>query len=103
MEKHYSSRIVQSLHRSSEISEGKGAFVHRSVGSVEIGMLDPFIILDAFTVGQPAGFTDHAHRGLETVTYVHSTSLGMMCHEDFLGHKGTLRPGDVQFMNAGKG
>jgi len=40
----------------------------------------------------PGGFPDHPHRGFETVTYLTS---GKIFHEDFLGHKGTLEPGDI--------
>jgi redox-sensitive bicupin YhaK (pirin superfamily) len=28
---------------------------------------------------------------------------GVVHHEDFKGHKGTIGPGDVQWMTAGKG
>jgi len=28
---------------------------------------------------------------------------GMVHHEDFKGHKGTIGPGDLQWMTAGKG
>lgn len=46
------------------------------------------------------GFPDHPHRGLTTVTHVQQGKWG---HEDFLGNAGTLQPGEVQFMTAGKG
>lgn len=46
------------------------------------------------------GAPDHPHRGFETVTYVLS---GEMEHEDSAGHRGTLGPGDVQWMTAGAG
>eukprot|EP00644_Phytophthora_capsici_P012042 jgi/Phyca11/15274/fgenesh1_pg.PHYCAscaffold_12_\ len=60
-------------------------------------------MLDEFNVGLPGGFPDHPHRGFETVTYVLPTSKGHMCHEDFLGNKGELRPGDLQWMTPGRG
>lgn len=28
---------------------------------------------------------------------------GVVHHEDFKGHKGTIGPGDIQWMTAGKG
>lgn len=99
----FSSRSVAKSCISRETAEGKGAVARRSIGSDAFPAVDPFIMLDDFTVNQPAGFLDHAHRGLETVTFLRPDSQGSMCHEDFLGHKGTLNPGDVQFMNAGKG
>lgn len=30
--------------------------------------LDPFLLLDEFKGGKPAGFPDHPHRGFETVS-----------------------------------
>ncbi|KAI8895302.1 RmlC-like cupin domain-containing protein [Globomyces pollinis-pini] len=57
-------------------------------------------MLDEFLVKKPAGFPDHPHRGFETVTYMIE---GEFQHEDFAGHSGTIGPGDVQWMTAGKG
>src|SRR6266581_390436 len=48
------------------------------------------------TVGAP----DHPHRGFETITYMLE---GEFEHEDSAGHRGVLRPGDVQWMTAGAG
>ena len=42
-------------------SEGKGAYVRRSIGSSECPRLDPFLLLDEFEVSPPAGFPDHPH------------------------------------------
>ncbi|RLN95220.1 hypothetical protein BBJ28_00007960 [Nothophytophthora sp. Chile5] len=86
-----------------EQGEGAGARVHRSIGTARLRNLDPFLMLDEFNVGLPGGFPDHPHRGFETVTYVLPTSKGHMCHEDFMGNKGELRPGDLQWMTPGKG
>ncbi|TMW65581.1 hypothetical protein Poli38472_008223 [Pythium oligandrum] len=86
-----------------EQSEGVGARVRRSIGSHKLRNLDPFLMLDEFNVGLPGGFPDHPHRGFETVTYVLPTSTGHMLHEDFLGNKGDLRPGDLQWMTPGSG
>ena len=49
-------------------------------------------MLDLFNVKLPAGFPDHPHRGMETVTYMIS---GSILHEDFKGNKGDLTAGDV--------
>ncbi|TYZ65935.1 hypothetical protein PybrP1_007465, partial [[Pythium] brassicae (nom. inval.)] len=38
-----------------------------------------------------------------TVTYVLPSSKGHMRHEDFLGNKGELRAGDLQWMTPGRG
>ncbi|XP_038139119.1 pirin [Cyprinodon tularosa] len=83
-----------------EQAEGVGARVRRSIGRKELRNLDPFLMLDEFKVSKPAGFPDHPHRGFETVTYVLE---GITAHEDFCGHSGRLKPGDLQWMTAGQG
>lgn len=40
------------------------------------------------------------HRGQETITYL---LQGGVDHEDFAGNAGSLNPGDLQFMTAGRG
>ncbi|WOK97455.1 pirin-like protein [Canna indica] len=80
--------------------EGVGATVRRSIGRWELKNLDPFLMLDEFSVSAPAGFPDHPHRGFETVTYMLE---GAFTHQDFAGHKGTIMAGDLQWMTAGRG
>uniref|UniRef100_A0A803Q5X0 Pirin-like protein n=2 Tax=Cannabis sativa TaxID=3483 RepID=A0A803Q5X0_CANSA len=80
--------------------EGDGAVVRRGIGRNDLRNLDPFLMLDDFSVSPPAGFPDHPHRGFETVTYM---LQGAITHQDFSGHKGTIRTGDVQWMTAGRG
>jgi redox-sensitive bicupin YhaK (pirin superfamily) len=70
------------------------------IGNPECQTLDPFILLDYYTMRLPLGFTDHPHRGFETVTTV---TQGSMYHEDFKGHRDYLNVGDVQWMTAGRG
>ncbi|XP_070553469.1 pirin-like isoform X2 [Ptychodera flava] len=94
------SRTVAKAILSVEQSEGVGARVRRSVGRPELKSFDPFLMLDEFKVKKPAGFPDHPHRGFETVTYMVS---GAFTHEDFCGHAGTIFPGDLQWMTAGRG
>uniref|UniRef100_A0A2P2KTB0 Pirin-like family protein n=1 Tax=Rhizophora mucronata TaxID=61149 RepID=A0A2P2KTB0_RHIMU len=43
--------------------EGDGALVRRGIGTSELKSLDPFLMLDDFSVAPPAGFPDHPHRG----------------------------------------
>ena len=81
-------------------SEGDGAIVRRIIGSENLTLLDPFLMLDHFDVTPPAGFPDHPHRGFETVTYMLS---GTCIHEDFNGNKGEIHSGDIQWMTAGRG
>ncbi|CCD24397.1 pirin family protein NDAI_0D00830 [Naumovozyma dairenensis CBS 421] len=84
-----------------EQSEGVGARVRRAIGTNEMPRFPPFLMLDHFKVTPPEqGFPDHPHHGQETITYILD---GMIAHEDFTGSKGVLRPGDLQFMTAGKG
>jgi len=83
-------------------SEGRGARVRRSIGRQELRNLDPFLMLDEFEGSgkDGGGFPDHPHRGFETVSYLLE---GEFTHEDFAGNRGVLKPGDLQWMTAGKG
>ncbi|KAG5654515.1 hypothetical protein H0H81_001156 [Sphagnurus paluster] len=83
-----------------ETPEGAGALVRRSIGSMTLRNLTPFLMLDHFHVSKGAGFPDHPHRGQATVTYMLE---GSSKHEDSAGHKGTIEAGGVQWMCAGKG
>ncbi|WP_442600160.1 pirin family protein [Neobacillus sp. D3-1R] len=58
---------------------------------------DPFILMaeDWFKRGT---FSDHPHRGFQTITYVVD---GRLEHIDNAGGRDILEPGDVQYMNAG--
>ncbi|XP_077150297.1 pirin isoform X2 [Ranitomeya variabilis] len=59
-------RKVTKVVLSVEQLEGVGARVRRSIGRSELRNLDPFLMLDEFKGGKPAGFPDHPHRGFET-------------------------------------
>ncbi|EKM82723.1 hypothetical protein AGABI1DRAFT_82463 [Agaricus bisporus var. burnettii JB137-S8] len=83
-----------------ETPEGAGARVRRSIGSMTLRNLTPFLMLDHFHVSKGAGFPDHPHRGQATVTYMLD---GKFQHEDSAGHKGTIETGGVQWMCAGRG
>ncbi len=93
-------QIIQSM----PTSDGAGVKLRRSVGSQRGLYVDPFLMLDEFYSDDPqdyiAGFPSHPHRGFETVTYMLD---GHMRHEDHLGHRGDLGPGDVQWMTAAHG
>jgi len=94
------SRSITLAVLSVEQGEGIGARVRRSIGRPELKNHDPFLMLDEFNVDNQGGFPDHPHRGFETVTYMLE---GQFQHEDFAGHKGTIGPGDLQWMTAGRG
>ncbi|KAG0130993.1 RmlC-like cupin domain-containing protein [Tuber indicum] len=93
-------RTIAKAFKAIEKAEGAGAKVRRSVGTSQLKNFSPFLMLDHFSVGSEAGFPDHPHRGQETITYLLHGSID---HEDFAGHKGTIHPGDLQFMTAGRG
>jgi quercetin 2,3-dioxygenase len=85
-------------------SDGAGVKLRRSLGSQRGQYVDPFLMLDEFYSDNPddyiSGFPAHPHRGFETVTYMLD---GHMRHEDHLGNRGDLGPGDVQWMTAARG
>jgi quercetin 2,3-dioxygenase len=85
--------------------EGGGFIVRRPLPSAELESADPFLLIDElgpvdYRPGEAVGAPDHPHRGFETVTY---SLEGESEHEDSAGHRGVLRPGDVQWMTAGAG
>ncbi|MEN8169242.1 MAG: pirin family protein [Pseudomonadota bacterium] len=98
------SRSVKMVVRGQATSDGAGVNLVRLFPSQELEMLDPFLLLDAFSSNDPddyiAGFPPHPHRGFETVTYL---LQGNMRHKDSAGHEGLLRSGGVQWMTAGSG
>jgi len=96
-------RLAQVV-RSIAASDGAGVKLRRSLGSTQNLRWDPFLMLDEFYSDNPddylAGFPSHPHRGFETVTYMLD---GHMRHEDSMGNRGDLGPGDVQWMTAARG
>ncbi len=84
--------------------EGAGVHLKRAFGYSQVPAFDPFLLLDDFRSDNPPeylpGFPWHPHRGIETITYVLGGSVE---HGDSMGNRGTIRPGDVQWMTAGSG
>jgi quercetin 2,3-dioxygenase len=85
--------------------EGAGFIVRRPFPTQGMDLVDPFLLLDEmgpadYGPGEAVGAPDHPHRGFETITYMLE---GEFEHEDSAGHRGVLRPGDVQWMTAGAG
>jgi len=97
-------RELAHMTRGLPASDGDGVRMTRIIGTPEINMLDPFLLLDAFGSDQPqdyiGGFPSHPHRGFETVTYL---LAGRMRHKDNAGNEGVIEPGGVQWMTAGRG
>ena len=83
-----------------------GGFVVRRVLPAEgRQMVGPFIFFDhlgptQFESGQGIDVRPHPHIALATVTYLFSGSLE---HRDSLGNIREIRPGDVNWMSAGRG
>jgi|TARA_B100000929_G_scaffold282386_1_gene262326 redox-sensitive bicupin YhaK (pirin superfamily) len=97
-------RKIKYLIKGVQTSDGAGVNLMRIIGSPELNMLDPFLLLDEFGSDNPddyiAGFPPHPHRGFETVTYMIN---GKFRHKDTVGNEGHLTDGGVQWMTAGKG
>jgi len=97
-------RHIERIIEPQPVVEGAGVKLKRSIGTQTLDYLDPFLLLDHFSSTDrrdyEAGFPLHPHRGIETVTYVLS---GTVQHKDTLGNAGTIGPGDVQWMTAGRG
>lgn len=98
-------REVERTFSSHRQLEGAGFVVRRPLPAPGLVALDPFLLIDEmgpvdYGPGEATGAPDHPHRGFETVTYVLE---GEVMHEDSAGHRGTIRPGGVQWMTAGAG
>ena len=95
---------IKKIVKAIQTSDGAGVKLKRSMGIPELDFIDPFLMFDEFGSENKddyiAGFPDHPHRGIETVTYMLS---GEFRHEDSTGNKGDLGPGSVQWMTAAGG
>lgn len=90
--------------RGQTVPEGEGLMVRRYIGTSEIDVINPYLMLDWFKVIRPEGpipgFPPHPHRGFEAITLMLS---GFMGHRDNLGHAAEVGPGGVQWMKAAGG
>lgn len=82
-----------------------GFEVQRVLPSARRKMVGPFIFLDRMgpallPPGRGVDVQPHPHIGLATVTYL---SEGELLHRDSVGSVQPIRPGDVNWMTAGKG
>jgi len=82
-----------------------GFTVRRILPSVPTQMVGPFIFVDhmgplRFAPGRGIDVRPHPHIGLATVTYLFE---GEILHRDSLGSVQSIRPGDVNWMVAGRG
>jgi redox-sensitive bicupin YhaK (pirin superfamily) len=79
--------------------------VRRALPHVQRRMVGPFIFFDhfgpaEFRSGQGIDVRPHPHIGLATVTYMFD---GEIMHRDSLGTAAAIRPGEVNWMTAGRG
>ncbi|MGY2046679.1 pirin family protein [Methylobacterium sp. JK268] len=83
-----------------------GSFsVRRALPSAQRQMVGPFIFFDQmgpaeFLLGQGMDVRPHPHIGLSTVTYLFD---GEIMHRDSLGTVLPIRPGELNWMTAGRG
>lgn len=82
-----------------EMGEGAGARVKRVFPTSQRQHIDPFVLLDEFTVTPPAGFPEHPHGGFEAVTYMLD---GAFRHRDDMGNDQVVSAGGAQRFTAGK-
>jgi redox-sensitive bicupin YhaK (pirin superfamily) len=82
-----------------------GFDVQRALPSAERGAVGPFVFFDQFGPlqlihGRSLEVRPHPHIGLATVTYLFA---GAIMHRDSLGTVQPIRPGEVNWMTAGRG
>jgi len=84
---------------------GDGFSVRRALPSARSRMVGPFIFFDhfgpaEFRAGSGLDVRPHPHIGLATVTYLFD---GEIMHRDSLGTAAPIKPGEVNWMTAGRG
>jgi redox-sensitive bicupin YhaK (pirin superfamily) len=84
---------------------GDGFSVRRALPSAQSRMVGPFIFFDhfgptVFRSGKGLDVRPHPHIGLATVTYLFD---GEIMHRDSLGTAAPIRPGEINWMTAGRG
>lgn len=82
-----------------------GFQVRRAVPTLQARSVGPFVFVDhmgpaVFAPGQAIDVRPHPHIGLATVTFLWAGQIG---HRDTLGSEQVIRPGDVNWMTAGRG
>jgi redox-sensitive bicupin YhaK (pirin superfamily) len=82
-----------------------GFTVRRALPSPAVRLLGPFIFFDhmgpvRFPAGEGISVRPHPHIALATITYLFE---GEIIHRDSLGNEQPIRPGDVNWMVAGRG
>ncbi|MEO0324158.1 MAG: pirin family protein [Myxococcota bacterium] len=100
-----SHRAVDLVLEAKEARLPDGAVVRRALPQVRRRLVGPFCFLDhmgpaAYGPARPVAVPPHAHVGLATVTWLFA---GELVHRDSLGTTQSVRPGEVNWMTAGRG
>src|SRR5215468_9951087 len=97
------SSVIQTV---APVTHDLGDFkVNRTLPGRERTMVGPFIFIDEFgparlPSGQGMDVRPHPHINLATVTYLFQ---GEIVHRDSLGSHQSIRPGEINWMTAGRG
>src|SRR6476646_5653179 len=101
----YRVSMLEALIRPRTRDLGDGFQVRRALPAAERRSVGPFVFFDqmgpvALEPGKGMDVRPHPHIGLATVTYLFE---GEILHRDSLGTVQPIRPGDVNWMTAGRG
>jgi redox-sensitive bicupin YhaK (pirin superfamily) len=95
--------IVLNTFDSQPTQDGDGVKISR-IADFTGKYFDPYLMFDELKSDQKGdfmgGFPAHPHRGIETFTYM---IKGSFEHQDQLGNKAMITPGNVQWMSTGYG
>jgi redox-sensitive bicupin YhaK (pirin superfamily) len=101
----YVERMLEALLVPRTRELGGGFTVRRTLPAAKKRALGPFVFFDqmgpvALAPGRGLDVRPHPHIGLATVTYLFE---GEILHRDSVGSVQAIRPGDVNWMTAGRG
>lgn len=96
---------IQIILRPKQKDLGDGFTVRRTLPDVRKRMVGPFVFWDHMGPVELSGTNEmvvraHPHIGLATITYLFA---GEILHRDSLGNEQVIRPGEVNWMTAGRG
>ncbi len=66
------------------------------------GLMDPIVMVDHYTMSEPT-FGVHPHAGMSAVSVLFEDSVGRFRNRDSLGNDIDLLPGDLYWLEAGRG
>jgi redox-sensitive bicupin YhaK (pirin superfamily) len=94
-------RIVH--HSATEREEtGQGFTVNRVLDNAQAPFMDPFLMVDAFTLTEPY-FAPHPHAGFAPVSYMFPESEIGLLNKDSIGTRNRVAPGSMHWMTSGRG